>query len=133
MKTFNNLKNIIATIVIVLTASITQAQLNIEKAIAFTNTQWLGTKEISTTQVGITVSKNNNQLNTVEVEYSFDNVHFTAAFATETATNEKSNVTVFTHQSNDLTGKKLAFYRVKMVDNFGTVTYSTATTVGLEG
>jgi hypothetical protein len=132
MKTLNNLKNIIATIVIVLTASTTQAQVNIEKAIASTNTQWLGTKEITTTQVGLTVT-NNNQLNTVAIEYSFDNVHFTTAFATETATNEKSNAITYTHQSQDLTGKKLAFYRVKMVDNFGTVTYSTATTVGLEG
>jgi hypothetical protein len=133
MKTVNNLKNIIATIVIVLTASTTQAQVNIEKAIASTNTQWLGTKEISTTQVGITVTNNNNQLNTVAIEYSFDNVHFTTAFATETVTNEKNNATIYTHQSQYLTGKKLAFYRVKMVDNFGTVTYSTATTVGLEG
>jgi menaquinone-dependent protoporphyrinogen IX oxidase len=130
LKNIINLKNIIATTVIILAT--TQAQVKIEKAIASTNTQWLGTKEITTTQVQVSVT-NNNQLNAVAIEYSFDNVHFIIASSIDTSTNEKNYQTNFTHQSQDLTGKKLAFYRVKMVDNFGTVTYSNATIVGLEG
>lgn len=108
------LTTIIATIFI-LTASAT-AQTNnvtIKNAIVTTTNNWVGNQQVSNKTVAITLN-NNNEAAAITVEASFDNVTFANA-----ATVNVNN-------------KKIAYYRVKMIDNFGTVTYSATTIVGLE-
>lgn len=141
MKTLHNLT--IATLVIFTiafsntsTAQTNTPSLQIATAIASNKSMVLGNKEINTTQVDInlfTVLSNN--FNSIEIERSFDNVHFTTAIkgTQHLFTNEVNNIVKITDASTLLRGKKLAFYRVKMVDNYGVVSYTTSTLVGLEG
>jgi hypothetical protein len=141
MKTLNNLK-IATTLIIAIvfsTTSIAQSNipsLQIATAIASNKIVVLGNKEISATQVDInlfTVLSNN--FNSIEIERSFDNVHFnTAIKGTQNLfSNEVNNIVKITDASTLLNGKKLAFYRVKMIDNYGVVSYTNTTLVGLEG
>ena len=110
------LTTIIATIIILATTTNATAQTNnvtIKNATVTTTNHWVGDQQVSNKNVAITIN-NNNEAATVTVEASFDNVTFANA-----ATVNVNN-------------KKVAYYRVKMIDNFGTVTYSATTLVGLE-
>jgi hypothetical protein len=118
-KNLNNMKTlttIIATIIILTTANTATAQTNnvtIKNATVTTTTNWVGNQQVTNKAVAISIN-NNNEAAAVTVEASFDNVTFANA-----ATVNVNN-------------KKIAYYRVKMIDNFGTVTYSATTIVGLE-
>lgn len=135
------LQNIITTIAVILIVNNATAQsitpgIKIATAIAQTKTIMVGTTQTNFTQVNINVNALlTANFNTIEIERSFDNVQFTSTVKNVQSffTVEKNNNLQFTDASKLLTGKKVAFYRVKMIDNYGNTTFSKVTTVGLEG
>jgi hypothetical protein len=116
-KNLNNMKTlttIIATIIILTSSATAQTNnVTIKNATVTTTTNWVANQQVSNKTVAISIN-NNNEAAAVTVEASFDNVTFA-----NTATVNVNN-------------KKIAYYRVKMIDNFGTITYSATTIVGLE-
>jgi hypothetical protein len=135
------LQNIITIIAVILTVNNATAQsitpgIKIATATAQIKTIMVGTTQANFTQVNINVNALlSANFNTIEIERSFDNVQFTSTVKNVQSffTVEKNNNIQFTDASKLLTGKKVAFYRVKMIDNYGNTTFSKVTTVGLEG
>lgn len=135
------LQHIFATLIVVVTINNAAAQsftpgIKIATASAQTKTVLVGATQTKYTQVNINVNTSfTTNFSSIEIERSFDNVQFSATIKNVQSffTTENNSQVQITDASKLLTGKKVAFYRVKMIDNYGNTTFSKVTTVGLEG
>lgn len=135
------LQHIIATLIVTLIVSSATAQsitpgIKIANATVQNKTMMVGNTSIHYTHVLFNIHTSfTSNFSTIEIERSFDNVHYTATIKNVNTffTTEKNTQVQCTDASTLLVGKKIAFYRVKMVDNYGNTTFSKVTTVGLEG
>jgi hypothetical protein len=112
-----------------------EAGIQFDKITVSTGAHWIGYNEMSYTKVLLLWNVNADaDIARLEVECSFDLVNFSSiGKATEAvSTDRKSKTFQFEDKSWILSKQPVAQYRIKMVDNYGTVHYSEAKLVGLK-